>query len=139
MSDFSGTVSRLFGGPGDEAGRLSAGPTTERVGETISATTSRRMKGPQRNGHYSFHGKVTSAFGATSTLTIWYSNLPNPDGTSDADWVQDTSIAAIDLTSTNGFFQAVGNVCAEYVRFKVTRNTSDGALWLFVRSEGVSV
>ena len=130
------TSYRLFGGASDQSGRESGDATNQRVPETVSATTSRKMRGPKANGHFAVMMRVTSAFGASSLATVWYSILPDPDETSDADWVQDSNITAVDLTATGNTLLNVGNVNAEWVRLKVVRATSDGALWAYGRVEG---
>ena len=77
----------------------------------------------------------------TSALTLWYSNLPNPDPTVDSDWVQDTTFTTIDLTvAATSYFVNVGNVNAEWVRVKPSVVTSAGTgIYVWVRSEGVEV
>jgi hypothetical protein len=67
---------------------------------------------------------------------VWYSNLPNPDPTVDAHWVQDTGITSIDLSVVANTFLNIGNVNAEWVRFKVTRSSGTIALYLWARVEG---
>lgn len=107
-------------------------PAAQLDGETLAvATTSRKVKGPQRGGHFSFFGRVTEASAGASSLTVWYSNLPEPDATNDAHWVQDATIGSIALTAVASFFNTVGNVYAEWVRFKcvVAGDTADLVLW----------
>ena len=139
MSVSNVMVYRLYGGAADTDGRQVAGSTSQRVAEalTVSATANARMfHGPKVNGHWSAFIRNVSASGATSALTVWYSNLPDPDPTSDADWVQDTSITSIDLTVVGNTFLNVGNVNAEWIRFKPNVATSAGTIFAFIRVEG---
>ena len=133
------TTYRIYGGAADTDGRQQASDTTQRQPETlqVSATANARMfKGPKANGHWSMFFRNVTASGATSTLTIWYSNLPNPDPTSDADWVQDASIAAVDLTAVGNTMLNVGNVNAEWIRVKPVCVTTAGTCFAYIRSEG---
>ena len=141
MSYINAFVRCIFGrtvGP-DQAARAMAGSNAQTVQEQSAVAVSRVMKGPQRNGHFSFHVSVGAGSGPTGTLTVWYSNLPNPDPDTDAHWVQDTSIVAIDLAVVANTFVNVGNVNAEHIRFKANRTAGTIALWLWARVEGVEV
>jgi hypothetical protein len=141
MPAYGSLVYRLFGGAADTDGRQEATSQTQRNAEllTVSATANARMvKGPKTNGHFSYHLRNVTASGATSAFTVWYSNLPDPDPTLDADWVQDTTITSVDLTVVANTFINVGNVNAEWVRFKPVVVTSAGTITLFVRVEGIN-
>lgn len=138
MAITNSTVKRIFGGPADLRGRHQADSTSQRVAEPLAVgVTARKFKGPKSNGHMSIMTRVATASGATSTMTFWYSNLPDPDETSDADWSLDTSLTSIDLTATGNTFYNAGNVNAEWVRVKVTTVTTAGTIWQFTRVEGV--
>jgi hypothetical protein len=63
--------------------------------------------------------------------------LPNPDLTSDADWVQDTTVTSIDLSVVANTFVNVGNVNAEHVMVKVLRTSGTISLIVWARAEGV--
>lgn len=141
MSYINAYVKCIFGRDlaGDQAARAMSGKTAQTQVENVAATTSRKMKGPQRNGHFSYHLSVAAGSSPVGTLTVWYSNLPDPDETNDAHWVQDTSIASVDLSVVANTFVNVGNVNAEHVRFKVTRSSGTIALYLWARVEGVEV
>lgn len=141
MSYINSFVRCLFGRTvgADQAARANSGSNGQRVKEQVAVTTSRAMKGPQRNGHFSYHLQVGTGSSPVGTLTVWYSNLPEPDPTSDADWVQDTGIASVDLSVAANTFVNVGNVNAEHVRFKVTRTSGTLELSLWARVEGVEV
>jgi hypothetical protein len=132
------TAVRVFGGATtDSSARSSTNPSDQGVGELLSVgTTARRVKGPKKNGHFGYHARVTSAAGAASAMTVWYSNLPSPDPTADADWVQDTTITSLDMTATGGTFVNVGNVNAEWIRFKAVVAVSTGNFYLYYRAEG---
>ena len=135
-------VKRLYGGGSDQAARTTQpSEANSRVGEAlvVSTTANARMfKGPQQNAHFSIHVRNLTASGAASTITWWYSNLPNPDPAVDSDWVQDTSITAIDLTVANATYMVnVGNVNAEWIRVKPSVAVSAGTLYAYTRVEGV--
>jgi hypothetical protein len=133
MSFIGAQSKMLFGGPGDQLARSSAGANHQNIPELLTANAFRFMKGPQDGqGFYSFHAKVAAGTTPVGSLTVWYSNLPNPDPTSDADWVQDAGVAAIDLSVVANTFKTVPNVIAEHIRFKaaVTSGTISLILWV---------
>jgi len=137
---YIGSYSRmLYGGAAgdDPLARASGGSKHQNIAESITTTTRRTMKGPQRNGHFSFHVKNGTGSSPVGNLTVWYSDLPNPDVTSDADWVQDTTITAIDLSVVANTFVNVGNVNAEHVMLKVTRTSGTVSIVVWARVEGV--
>ncbi len=125
----------LFGAGGDQNARSSAGKNHQNIPELLTVTTSRVLTGPPHNGHYSLHIKVAAGSGPTGTLTVWYSNLPAPDPAVDADWVQDTSIAAVDLAVVANTFLNIGNVTAAHVRVKATRSAGTISLIVWGRVE----
>lgn len=126
----------------DERNR-STNETSQAQAETLSVSATannRRFRMPRGGGHFSLHTRVGSASGATSALTVWYSNLPNPDVTDDTHWVQDTSITAIDLTVANTtYFHNVGNVYAEWIRIKPVVASSAGTMYQWLRVEGAEI
>lgn len=131
----------MYGGmpSGDIQVQQAAGPTNAGVTEVVVPGTQRRaFIGPKVNGHFSLHVFVDSAGGATSAMTVWYSNHPNPSLASDNDWVQDTTIGTIDLTVTGGKFFNVGNVDPEWVMIKSVVVTSNASLRAFARVEGTT-
>ena len=138
MSYINSYVKCLFGRTvgGDQAGRAMAGSAAQTLAESITATTSRVCAGSQKTGHFSYHLLVSAGAAPVGTLTVWYSNLPDPDPTVDGHWVQDASIAAVDLSIVANTFGNVGNVSAQHVRFKVTRTSGTLAVVLWVRAEG---
>jgi hypothetical protein len=139
MSYIGSYARMLFGGTvgGDQPGRASGGSAHQNISESVVATTRRSIKGPQRNGHYSLHVKNAAGSAPVGNLTVWYSNLPNPDLTSDADWVQDTTVTSIDLSVVANTFVNVGNVNAEHVMVKVLRTSGTISLIVWARAEGV--
>lgn len=93
MSYIGSFTRRIFG----HGNQVDPSGINQNKEETFAATTSRVMKGPRVGGHFSFHAKVgAGAGGPAGALTVWYSNLPNPNPDTDADWVQDSAIASID-------------------------------------------
>lgn len=147
MAFVGGTFAqRLYGGKPDTAnGTLpdvrNLNAVNQVQAESLTADTYRMMRGPRQNGHLSAHIIVGagSSPGAGSALTVWYSNLPDPDPTNAAHWVQDTSISSVDLTVAANTFLNVGNINAEYVMFKAHVVSGTVALVLFARAEGPSV
>lgn len=136
----SSSVRRLYGVSSDADTRARAtSESVQLVGETlaISATANaRRFKGPKDGGHFSLFFRNLGASGATSALTLWYSNLPDPDPTDDTHWVQDTTFTTIDLTVANtSYFYNIGNVFAEWFRIKPVVAASAGALVCWARIE----
>lgn len=114
-------------------------PANQAASETLAVTTHyRKFPGPSDDsgGVWSYHVNPTSAAGATSTLTFWYSNLPDPDPTNSAHWV-DSGITSIDLTSTNDTFGTATGKFPVWIMAKAVIATSTGALWAYVRIGGV--
>lgn len=97
------------------------------------------MKGPKGSGNWSAHIGNLVASGATSALTVWYSNLPEPDVTNDAHWVQDIGIAAVDLTAVANTMISKAGCAAEWIRFKPAVAASGGTMFLWYRAEGLDV
>lgn len=129
---------RVYGG---NTGDVSpAQPNTQATTEVLAAGTvyRRRIKGPKANGHFSLHVIVDAAGGASSAMTVWYSNLPDPSVASDADWVQDATVGTIDLTALGGVMKNVGNVDAEWIMVKAAPLTTNASLRAFARVEGVN-
>ena len=122
----------------DPPARSMSGANAQRVRELVAGTESRVTKGPQLNGHFSFHVSIAAGVAPAGTLTVWYSNLPNPDPTLDGDWVLDPAIPAINLAVVANTFVNVGNVNSEHIRFKITQQAGAIAeLYLWARTEGV--
>lgn len=146
MSYIQTQSKRIYGGKvsqGDASALAQFNATNQLDGEPLQVSTTannRRLKGPKRTGHFSYFVRNGAASGAGSTFTVWYSNLPDPDPTNDTHWVQDASIASIDLTVANtSYFVNVGNVFAEWIRFKPSVLVSAGDLVVWSRVEGVEV
>jgi hypothetical protein len=120
--------------------KATTGEALQTVSETllVSATAnSRRAKGPKKGGRWTFHFFNETASGGGSTLSFGYSNLPDPDPTNDAHWV-DSGITAIVLTTTaTGTFTATANVEAQWIRFKMNVATSAGKVWGWYNAEGL--
>lgn len=141
MSNINTNSIRLYGGmpSGDIQVQQAAGPSNANVSETLAVGTVRRLAaGPKINSRFSLHVFVDSAGGATSAMTVWYSNHPNPSLATDNDWVQDTVIGTIDLTVTGGKFINVGNVDTEYIMVKAVVATSTANVRVFYRAEGLT-
>ncbi len=100
------TTKRLYGyNTNDDARRQATNPSVQAIGEVLpvhATANARRFRGPGANGMWSAHVVVTAVAGATSALTVWYSNLPDPDPTVDAQWSEVTAITDVDLTALGG-------------------------------------
>lgn len=69
----------------------------------------------------------------TGTLTQWCSDKPNPDRTSDADWVQDTAFAPTNPAGAAGKFRDdVTNSNARWKRYKYVNASGSGTLFGYV-------
>ena len=137
MANSGATVQKVFGGPSDQGARDQISSTTQLLPEAlVVGSTSRKIRGPKANGHFSIHVRNLTASGATSTMTFWYSNLPDPSETDDTHWIQETLITAIDLTVIGNTFYNVGNVNAEWIRIKTVAVTTAGTLYAYSRVEG---
>lgn len=136
MSYVGSQVKMLFGGPGDDLARASAGSNHQLIPELIAAGAiiGRVITGPQGTAAnaYSFHAIVTAGSAPVGTLTVWYSNLPNPDPNIDAHWVQDAGVVAIDLAVVANTFKTV-SATADHIRFKVARTSGTISLILWVK------
>lgn len=135
MSYIGSQVKMLFGAGGDQLARSSAGANHQTIPELLTATTSRVTTGPQGTSAnaYSFHAIVAAGTAPVGTLTVWYSNLPNPDPTNDAHWVQDTGVTAIDLAVVANTLKTV-NASAMHIRFKVLVTSGTISLILWVKA-----
>jgi hypothetical protein len=115
------------------------GPALQAISETfaVSATANnRRVKGPKKGGRATVHFFNETASGASSALSIGYSNLPDPDPTVDAHWV-DSGITPIVMTTTaTGTFTSISGVQAQWIRFKPSVVTTAGKGWLWYDAEG---
>jgi hypothetical protein len=133
---FNAQVTQAFGG-----GRSAPDGNTQAAPESLTATTRRRLKGPRMGGHFSVHAIVDSSTATSATgLTLWYSNVPDPDLTTDTDWKQDTTVGTIiALTAAGSAFVNVGNVCAEHYMLKADVTAGACGLRVFCRAEGVEV
>lgn len=137
MSYIGSQVKMLFGGPGDDLGRASAGSNHQLIPENIVATVGRAIVGPQDgNGLYSYHAIVGAGSAPVGTLTGWNSNLPNPDPNNDAHWVLDPAFVSIDLAVVANTFKTLPTTLADHIRFKVTRTSGTISLILWVKVNG---
>lgn len=136
MSKFDFPGKMIFGRDGTQALRSVTDAQGQLLGETVAATTSRRFMGPSKGGRGSAH--LVIGAGITGSVTVWYSNLPDPDETNDAHWFQDASSSATVTLSGSAVnsFLAWGNVMASYVRIKVTVSGGSGTVVCWTRAEG---
>lgn len=132
MSYIGSQVKMLFGGPGDALGRASAGANHQLIPELVTATVGRAVTGPQGTSANSIstHVIVGAGTAPVGTLTLWESDLPNPDPNNDAHWVPNAGFASIDLSIVANTFRTV-ITSANTVRLKVlvTSGTISIILW----------
>ena len=136
MSKLDFPAKMLFGVDGTAQSRAQNGASGQLNGETVSASTGRRTVGVVKGGRFSAHLVIGS--GITGSVTVWYSNLPDPDETNDAHWVQDTnaqSQVTLSGAAVNAFLAASG-VIAAYWRVKVTVTSGSGTVVCWTRQEG---
>lgn len=140
MSYIGSQVKMMFGGanPGDALARASAGANHQLIPEFFTAgSMGRAITGPQDgSGMYSFHALVVAGASPVGTLTVWYSNLPNPDPNIDAHWVQDATITAIDLSVVANTFKSLSFILADHIRFKTNVVSGTAGLILWAKSGG---
>ncbi len=137
---YIGTYSKcLFGRTltADQAARSQGGANAQSIKENIGATTSRLIAGPRQSpSNMSFHIQVGAGSAPVGTLTIWYSNLPNPNPDTDADWV-DSGIASTDLAVVANKFIHIVDAWPAHVRLKVTYTSGTISLNVWARIAGV--
>lgn len=105
----------------------------------VSSTTTYYTNpiGNSGNGALSLHSVFTGT--PTGAVTLWYSDKPNADRTSDADWVQDSTFTAVNPAgAATKSFHTVGNLASRSVRLKYVNASGSGtwAVWATV-STGV--
>jgi hypothetical protein len=133
---------RIFGGAEAQvSGRYERpllNPSNQDTAEQLAVGTHYRMfPGPRGvGGSWSYHINPTAAAGAASELSFMYSNLPSPDPTNAAHWL-DSGITPIDLTATTDTFATVTGKAPVWICAKAVIAVSAGSLWAYVRSEGV--
>jgi hypothetical protein len=137
MSYIGSQVKMLYGAGGDALALASAGSNHQNTPELITANQFRVAVGPQDGqGFYSFHAKVAAGAAPVGSLTVWYSNLPNPNPALDSDWVQDAGVTAIDLSVVANTFKTVPSVIADHIRFKVAFTSGTISLILWYKANG---
>lgn len=69
--------------------------------------------------------------GLTGTLTIWQSNLPDPDTSSVTDWVENTDVTFTALAGASTEFINAGNAAARWymIRYAHTSGTANMEIW----------
>lgn len=66
--------------------------------------------------------------GVTGTLTLWESNLPNPDPSDDTDWVQNTDVTFTALAGASKEMINAGNAACRYYRVKYVHSSGSADL-----------
>lgn len=137
-------VIRLYGGaPTDDPTTRSLGtsePRNQGVTEVLAVgTTYRRAAfGSKKGGRIALQVFVDVAGGAASAGTVWYSNVPDPDLATDADWFADAAIT-IDLTVAGNKMFFISNNMARWIMVKMVPAVTPASVRAFVRVEGTSV
>jgi len=138
VSYIGSQVKMLFGAGSDATARASAGSNHQLIPELVAVTTGRASVGPQDGqGHWSFHVIVGAGTAPVGTLTVWYSNLPNPDPQIDAHWVLSGAETgtAIDLAVVANTFRFVDST-PNQVRFKANIVSGTASIILWYKANG---
>jgi hypothetical protein len=65
----------------------------------------------------------------TGTLTLWQSNLPDPDPDSVTDWIQNTDVTFTDPAgSASSTFVNAGNAAAKFYMVRYVNSSGSGVL-----------
>lgn len=113
--------------------------------ENVTTTTRRVIRGPKGYRGLSIDLRCDSSAGVTSAtgFTLWYSNMPEPDATSDADWHQDTSIGTsglmLALTTTGKAFFDLADRRAVWFMIKADVTAGAAGVRVFVNCDGVEI
>jgi hypothetical protein len=79
---------------------------------------------------------------AGGNLQVWYSVKPQPDRSSDADWIQDTNFGTAGSVALGGapgkYGDNVGNAKARWWRFKLASGSGSGTLFAWVHLQRMS-
>lgn len=130
---------KVFGGPyTDQASKASGSTASQDNGEAITAgtTVSRRVRGPKGSGAMSYHLRVTEA-SAGGTVTVTYSNLPNPDVDNAAHWFADSAPISHVLTGIATFGGLLTGKRVEWVRYSVNPTGDNASVFLYHTGEGL--
>lgn len=97
------------------------------------------IHGPNKRGHFS--SQIITTAGLTGSWQLWYSLVPHPELTTDADWVQDTTVTVIgsSLTFAGAAGNSIcfgGNVLPEWYRWKWLHTSGAGTAQIFNRTDG---
>lgn len=136
------SVTMLYGAAGNQQARANPDSVVQYETEVVTATQRRAFKGPQRMGGLSLDLRVDAVAAPTSVtgFTLWYSNLPKPDTSSDTDWHQDTTLGTIlVLTAAGKTFVDLADRRAEWFMLKADVTAGSATVRAFVRREGVEV
>lgn len=143
----SSYVLKVFGAAGANGERADYNPNraSSLATENITATFSRKFKGPTRTGHGSLHFISTSA-ALVATMTFWVSNMPDPDETNDAHWVAVTAPASINLAASQNTYVVLPDMTGvqgagwypEWIRAKITFTSGAGTIVGWWRGEDVT-
>jgi hypothetical protein len=133
-------MTRVFGGKPAATATTNPllNPSDQVVPETVAAGATHRrvVMGPLGDGaHWSYHVRITTAGGATSSVKAFYSNLPDPDPTNADHWgaAEFTIDGAVAATS----IATLGSKSPAWIKLEAQAVTSAMSLWGYVRVNGV--
>lgn len=96
--------------------------------EATSSTTAYRSNrfSMLKGSLFSLHLEMTGT--VTGTFTLWQSNMPDADPTSDADWIENTDVTFTAVSNATDQFHTIGNAAARWYMVKYTNATGTGSL-----------
>ena len=119
----------------------SEGPVAT-FGQSLDTSTNATIRsarfGHRNTGAYSLHVEYAGGSSLTSVVTLWVSNKPDPDATSDSDWV-DTGITFTNITTGTSAKEVKNLVDYNYrwLRVKVVTSNGTGKVSVWVEPKGV--
>ena len=109
----------------------STGAAAHRTRGVAVSATSTYYSNKISSGHVTARGVHFEWTGTpTGAITRWESDKAEPDETSDADWVQDSSFASSDPAGVAGKFRNESNGrSARWIRYKYVNASGSGSLF----------
>ena len=101
---------------------------------TVYSSTISTKYAPNWSIHYQW--TKVGGTGATSTITLWASNIREPDASDDTDWVQNTDVTFTDPADDSGkALIEVGNSGAKHYRLKIVTASGTSTIKAFVHGK----